>query len=299
VVVALLSEAERRSADPLIGLHAATHSAPRGPLQYLMLSSSRLESSLRHWERFARIPISSLRVQVDVSTSAAVMRFDFGDAALEESAHVADYMLLAVLRALRQATAFDVNACEVRLRHAGRGDPVEVERCFGCAVRFGRDENALVFHRRDLDAPSRIANPLIEAELARFTAALESRLAPSATWRERVADVARALVAEGVRADRASVARRLHVSEASLQRALAGEGTTFKAVRAAVVWQVAEALLSNEGLKVEAIASSVGFADGPAFAKAFKRHFGVAPTTYRQRRIEVTARPLAPLDRVR
>jgi transcriptional regulator GlxA family with amidase domain len=54
-------------------------------------------------------------------------------------------------------------------------------------------------------------------------------------------------------------------------------------VRDQVVWEVADALLSNPSLKIEAIALTIGFADAPSFAKAFKRHTGLSPTSYRER----------------
>ncbi len=52
------------------------------------------------------------------------------------------------------------------------------------------------------------------------------------------------------------------MSDATLIRRLAEEGTSFKEVRDAVLWETVDALLSNPSLKIEAIAWSVGFADG-------------------------------------
>jgi AraC-like DNA-binding protein len=286
VVVRLLEEAESRSGDRLVGLHAAERTSPSGPILYLMLASPRLEESLRSWERFGRLAISSLRVRLDVATASATLSFDLGDETLDASTHLADYLLRSVLRALRELAAFDVAPREVRLRHAApadAGDAAEFARSFGCEVRFAAADDALVFHRRDLDVASPFANPLIAAEVERLTAALESRLEPRVSFREQVADVARSLIATGVRADRAMVARELRTSEPSLHRALRRESTTFKEVRDGVVWEVAEALLCNPSLKVEALALTVGFADGPTFVKAFKRRFGVSPTRYRER----------------
>jgi AraC-like DNA-binding protein len=282
-IVRLLAEAERRSGDPLIGLHAAERVSPSGPMLHLMLASSRLEDCLRSWERFGRLPISSLRVRFEVARATASLSFDLGDAALDASAHLADYLLRSVLRALRELAAFPITPHEVRIRHGAPGEAAELARSFACPVTCGAAENALVFRARDLGASSPFANPIIAAEVERLTAALESRLEPRPAWRDRVTDVARALIATGVRADRATVARHLHTSEPSLHRALRRERTTFKEVRDAVVWEVVEALLYNPTLKVEAIALTVGFADGPAFVKAFKRRFGVSPTRYRAR----------------
>jgi AraC-like DNA-binding protein len=91
------------------------------------------------------------------------------------------------------------------------------------------------------------------------------------------------LLADGLRADRASVARQLHVSRRTMQRRLEEEEVTLRAVRDAVLWEVVEALLSNPMLKVESVALSVGFGDVAAFSKAFKRSESCSPTEYRQR----------------
>jgi len=282
VVADLFAAAERASGDPLIGLHAAAHATPRGPLLFLMLAEANLEASLHAWERYAPIPISSLRVQVEIGPDDAAMVLDLGESVLEETPHVVEYLMRAVLTALVRAASGDLHPARVELRHAAHGEVAEAERVLGGPVLFGGPRHAIVFHRRDLAMPSRLANPEIAAQVAAAAAAAARKASLHATWRERVADVTRTLLVTGERADRASVARQLHTSEPSLHRALRDEGTTFKAVRDAEVWGVARMLLANPQIKIEAIAVTVGFADGASFAKAFKRHAGLSPKAFRE-----------------
>jgi AraC-like DNA-binding protein len=68
----------------------------------------------------------------------------------------------------------------------------------------------------------------------------------------------------------------------TLQRKLGEEGTHFRAVRDAILWEAVEVLLSNPSLKIEAIALSVGFSDVAAFSKAFRRWKGYPPARYRE-----------------
>jgi AraC-like DNA-binding protein len=96
-----------------------------------------------------------------------------------------------------------------------------------------------------------------------------------------VAQVARALLAAGVRPERAVVARRLAMSERNMQRGLEAERTTFRAVHESVLRELVEALLSNPTLKLDAVAHSVGFGDLAAFSKAFRRWTGCTPARYR------------------
>ena len=277
VVANVFAAAERLSGDPLIGLHAAEHSTPRGPLLFLMLAEANLEASLRAWERYAPIPISSLRVHVDRGPVDVAMTFDVGEETLEEGPHVTEYLVLAVLRALVMSATGDLRPAQVEFRHPAHGDLAETERILRCPVVFGSERHAVVFHRHDVVRPSRLANPVIAQQVAAAAAAAARQATVHATWRERVADVTRALLVTGERADRASVARQLHTSEPSLHRALREEGTTFKTVRDTEVWSVARTLLANPQIKIEAVARAVGFADGASFAKAFKRHAGQSP----------------------
>ena len=73
------------------------------------------------------------------------------------------------------------------------------------------------------------------------------------------------------------------MSVATLSRRLAEEGTSFRTVREEVAWNLADALLTNPALKLEAVARSVGFNDAAAFCRALKRRSGCAPSEYRRR----------------
>ena len=45
---------------------------------------------------------------------------------------------------------------------------------------------------------------------------------------------------------------------------------------------IAASLIKNHNISVSATAYSVGYTDIYTFSKAFKKHFGVAPTKYRE-----------------
>ena len=192
VVASVFAAAERLSGDPLIGLHAAEHSTPRGPLLFLMLAEADLEGSLRAWERYAPIPISSLSVHVDRGPTEVAMTFDVGEPTLEKVPHVTEYLMLAVLRALVMSATGDLRPAQVEFRHPAHGDRAEAERILHCPVVFGSERHAIVFHRQDAARPSRLANPVIARQVAAAAAAAARQATVHATWGDRVADVTRA-----------------------------------------------------------------------------------------------------------
>jgi AraC-like DNA-binding protein len=293
-VVTLFDEAEGLTGDPFVGLHAAERAEPRGPLDYLLMSSPRLEDGIRHAERFSRLVLDTLRISLELRGDTASTVFDPGDPGLEKSHHAIEYLLMVSLRSVRRAVGAQYRLLEVHVRHAERGGAAELARAFGCPVRFEQADNRLVYPLDELRAAPRFANPRTAEQIEKFAATLAARAAtPHATLREQVAKQARELLAAGLRAHGVTVARRLGMSARTLQRRLREEEATFRGVRDAVLREVVEALLSNPWLKLEAVALSVGFADVAAFSKAFKRWAGCAPAQYRKRL--VTGPPIAVL----
>src|SRR3712207_5284401 len=81
------------------------------------------------------------------------------------------------------------------------------------------------------------------------------------------------------------IARRVASSRRQLQRAYAEIGnTTFREQLTAVRMDRAAEMLGARGLTVREVAHRVGYRQPAQFAKAFRRHHGVSPSTYRARR---------------
>jgi AraC family transcriptional regulator, regulatory protein of adaptative response / methylphosphotriester-DNA alkyltransferase methyltransferase len=78
------------------------------------------------------------------------------------------------------------------------------------------------------------------------------------------------------------IARRVASSRRQLQRAYAEIGhTTFRDHLTRVRMDKAAELLAGRGLTVREVAHRVGYRQPAQFAKAFRRHLGVAPSDYR------------------
>lgn len=91
------------------------------------------------------------------------------------------------------------------------------------------------------------------------------------------------------------IARRVASSRRQLQRAYAEIGdTTFREHLAAVRMLRAAEMLGNRGLTVREVAHRVGYRQPAQFAKAFRRHHGVAPSDYRAGRRGSPNRALVP-----
>ena len=106
---------------------------------------------------------------------------------------------------------------------------------------------------------------------------------------------ATAIVAEEYDRDLAldDIAHRVASSRRQLQRAYAEIGhTTFRSHLTAVRMDAAAELLARGSLTVREVAQRVGYRQPAQFAKAFRRHHGLSPSTYRsRRRMTVSSHP--------
>lgn len=160
-------------------------------------------------------------------------------------------------------------------RHAQRYREV-----FGCDVRFDQPQHAMVIERCWLELPFASYNPVTSNQVLTLcrmqldalpacgetTAALESHL------RMRLRD----------NPQMAEMAAELHLSERTLRRQLAEEGTSFSAVHDRVRTNHAMELLRDPKLSIVAIGGQLGFNDAREFRRAFKRWTGRAPSQARR-----------------
>lgn len=107
-----------------------------------------------------------------------------------------------------------------------------------------------------------------------------------ATIRHRTSlyDEATSIVEQEYAADLSldDIARRVASSRRQLQRAYAEIGdTTFREHLTAVRMERAAEMLAGRGLTVREVAHRVGYRQPAQFAKAFRRHHGSSPSTYR------------------
>lgn len=82
--------------------------------------------------------------------------------------------------------------------------------------------------------------------------------------------------------DLAATAEALHISTSTLQRRLAGEGTSFQSLKDELRRDTAIERLITSSVPLATLAFELGFADSAAFQRAFKVWTGSAPGAYRR-----------------
>jgi AraC-like DNA-binding protein len=267
--------------DPQAGLRAAERFRPEDAdlLGYVARHSSTALEALQTIPRYARLIGDSASCTVTVSATTAELSFGLtgGRSPLPEAV---DYAVVVFVRAVRAVTSGEARLLAVRL---ARPRPRQIEpyrRALSCPdVSFDEEESTLVFSRTELEMPLGENNPRLRAILTKRAEAVLSDLPEAPTLEAQVrASVARRLPNAAL--DARSVARDLGMSERTLRRRLREGGQTYRALVDGVRSEQALLLAGRGEHSVTAIAALCGFADGTAFARAFRRWTGSAPHEY-------------------
>jgi AraC-like DNA-binding protein len=252
-----------------------------GVLGHLMLASPTLKSAADSLTRY--MPLVSPVVHATIEPKAERMRVGLHlvGGAREVPQQRYDFtwnLLLATLRFI--AGRATLRPVQVDYAYAAPAASAAYGARFGCPVRFGAAGNALEFANADLLAPIPTANPLVAAGLARM---LDERLAQAerTSFSARVRDLLPSMIDQGG-ALREAVARRLLISERTLQRRLADEGTDFSTLVDEVRRAIAQQYLGSDRISLKNLSYKLGFSDPSAFHRACLRWFGKAPSEFQQ-----------------
>lgn len=153
-------------------------------------------------------------------------------------------------------------------------------RYFHCPVRFGQPRTCMVGAPELADYEMPLANRLMA--MAAEKTLFEN--IPTRAMRLLPLRLRRLLVRYyGAFPSLENAASELGMSGRTLRRKLAEEGTSYQHELDVVRQKLAEDYFSRGGESVTELALQLGFADSSAFAKAFRRWTGCAPTEYLER----------------
>lgn len=152
---------------------------------------------------------------------------------------------------------------------------------FGCPIRFGAKSDRMVLNAKDLDLPFPGHNPELLQMLTPALAAATREIEGQASVADQVKANLKRAMASG-RSSVASVARKLGLSERTLQRRLTAEGKPFRAVLADNRQEFARQLLSDPSIEIEEVAYLLGYQDTNSFYRAFREWEDVTPGHWRR-----------------
>lgn len=267
--------------DPLLGIKTA----PRQPLgsfglvAHLLLACPTVLQSL---ERLCEhvgfvLPTATARLEYTPENVRLLLQLMPGERPVPAQRY--DYVAVLLLRLIEWLIGRPVAP---RLVHHSLPAPAWEARYvehLGAPVRFSQPVCAIDFAPEDLDVPLPTANPVVAEWCSRLAADLAQTR--RGQLRVRVKKVLVELLPKGD-PRREDVAAALRMSERTLQRRLAEEGTHFQELVDATRRELAQQYLWAGRLSPKEMSFELGFADPSNFYRACKRWFGRSPKLLRQ-----------------
>lgn len=264
-----------------LGLHVGA-AIPQGTLMdYLAASSPDLRAGLGQVSRYIGIISRNVRWVLGAPEADGLTTF-------EEQATFAPEAIPPQLREFgvgitvnRVKEWFGRPAREVWFTHAPLGPAEDYQQVLGCPARFERDRIGMRFDDDDLATPARRPDPQLFRLLESHAERVLAETPATASFRGRVRRAVVQRLREG-EPGIGAIAEELATSERSLQRRLQAEGVSFRDVVDEARHKLALVYLGDPSLSLGDVACLLGYSEGAAFTRAFKRWTGQAPSQLRR-----------------
>ncbi|MFG1425659.1 AraC family transcriptional regulator [Roseixanthobacter glucoisosaccharinicivorans] len=280
----LLQETARQAGDPSIGLDLAASADPMrlGPSGRALFSGRTLRECLAAQAWHMPTLQGGVRLALEERDGRASWRQYFEDSDPRHSDVLNEGVAGFMVGALRAIAGPDGGTLKVSLPHLRRAPVRAYEDKLAADVTFGTGQGLVIsFDAHWLDRP----NPLFDAARAQ----MEGTAIPVMPWdgRDDAALLAmlERLISVAALAGTLSLmdaARSLGLPPRTLQRRLAGLGTSFEVLVDQWRREQARQHLAQSAMPIASIARQLGYSDPAHFIRAFRRWEGHTPFAWRR-----------------
>lgn len=286
-IALLLETAAAELGCPDLGLRVAEHQDldMLGPVAVVVKNARTTTEALEMTSKYLFFHSRSIEITVvpDPRGEPAVLgvRFGYRDPAQLIPPQAVDLVLLFLHRAMRTVLGGDYGLLSVELPGPLNADAAQYEKLFGAPVTPSTPSAVLRVPSDLLGREISGGDDAVQQLALRY---LEQHVP---TDRRSLTDRTRAVLHQSLDAGASSLARiagLLSMSPRSLQRGLAGEGTSFSAVRDEVRREVAARLLTTTEIPLYQIASALDLGDATTFSQYARRWWGMTAREFRHGR---------------
>jgi AraC-like DNA-binding protein len=268
------------SGDPGIGLKLGSEQRIEryDPIAIAALYTRSFRDALHRMARYKRLTCPEEIRIVDHGDESAV-QFVWLLADEPEPSTLIDICFAWVVSIGRRGLGRSIDPKQVEFKRPASNRRL-YESHFACPVKFGVEQNMLLFRSEDLDQPFVTHNPdLLELVAPQLEAELKQQLAQK-SLREQVKGILKKLLA-GQRPRLEHVAAELRISTRTLQRRLLAERLTFQNLTEEARRELARHYLLKSSLEMNETAYLLGYEDPNSFFRAFHRWEGQSPGEWR------------------
>jgi AraC-like DNA-binding protein len=270
--------AMRRLRDPALPVRAALvpRSEGRSPLALLMSSCATLREALGPLSQYGATVTDAFAWRLEESADGATFHFDApAPRTLGARCH-AEYHVADGVHSVRQWTRVAWVPVRVAVRHAAPPDVAAHREHFGPGLAFGAARTEVVLPRAVIELPLATASQALIELLERHIRALAARDQAAQPCAARLRLAMLSELQTGAPIDVGRMARRMGLSQRTLHRRLADDGTTYQRILDETRREIAEEMLELPGARIKEVSLTLGFSDVRAFRRAYQRWTGRA-----------------------
>ncbi len=275
-VVTFSEDCAALAGDPHFGLHVGV-SLQRGAyglLEFAVRTAKTLREGMLQLQRYSVLLNGLVNIELEETKRFArlIHRIDGEPGCVGR--HCNEFTMAIFARRAAELATGQLELARVQFANSAVDDLRPLQKVFvAAALDFDAGENAIVFPKVWLDRPTREAD-------AALSKVLEAQAAREAKGKPRVSDLrstVRVAIRDELRGQTPAlpaIARRLAVSERTLQRRLDDEGSSFQDELESVREALARGYVKQPEIPFAEIAFTLRYSDLRSFARAFKRWTG-------------------------
>lgn len=280
-----LADWEQQSGDSQIGLRMGERLelSDFGSVGHMLLYASSIEEFMAFIIQYEPLISheSRSRYLPGAKTSRLEYRVEGSPSSLTK--HDTELTFAVYIAALRQYIGDDWNPVSVGFEYSRPDNTDDYRGHFGENLFFDQPVSHIEMQNDILGIRIRNIDPDLQQVVRQYV----DDLLTQSPKRDSVYEQVRAIVIASIGKEAVTqdtVAKRLFMSRASLQRSLAAEGCSFRKVREEVIYHLARQALTNTPSSVSQIAQMLGYSESSAFNHAFLRlSGGRTPLQYRKK----------------
>lgn len=279
----LVARAVKLTGEPGLGFHMGLQMTVscHGQIGFAALVAKNLGEAIQLAQEFITLRCPALRPRLEVSGATACVYLDQPLADYRMGEAGVTFLLIGLAQMAVSLTGQRIAGSAAELCFARGAHVDRFEALLPLQLRYSQPCNRLTFPASAIDLPLVMSDPLAARQAREDCKRMLSAMGARDT---STASLVRALAYDEVLgfSGMQEVARKLHLSERSLQRRLTDEGETFTSVIDGLRREKALALLRAGAGNVAEISELLGYADVANFNRAFKRWTGKTPGRFRR-----------------
>ncbi len=260
----------------------ATHVHAFGIWGFAILTSPTLRAAIETAINYEKLSFLIAQMSLVVEDGEARLEFDTSGIPISAHRYILERHTVVSVKFIRDLLQQpDLDDFEARLVDDDTEYRAKMAKVTPLPIKVGQPVNALAFPAEILDTPLPKSDPVsLQFCLDQCKALLEKQTGALPRWSQQVRDA----IIDNIGSDQQIdvVASKLAVTERTLRRRLADEGTSFRQLYIDARMAIAYELLASAGLNVETVSWRVGYAEPASFARAFAKKYGRTPGEVRK-----------------